>query len=284
MLPAHTAKQRFRPAGQSRPLRQKISLYNRGLVSFKDIAASGEKLPAEAMRQIEAVTKNLPPHIDHNAIREFLDTLRWPLYFLDFETFKEAVPSLDGQSPYQQIPFQYSLHIQAAPGAAPEHKEFLAAAGTDPRRAIAESLCANIPETACGLAYYMSFEKGHLKELAAIFPDLAKHLTAIHDNINDLIIPFKKGAYYCKEQRGSNSIKDVLPALFPHDPELDYHALDLIHNGGEAMNVWPELPQKTAEEQQKIRAALLAYCRLDTLAMVKILDKLHKENTNDIGR
>jgi hypothetical protein len=74
--------------------------------------------------------------------------------------------------------------------------------------------------------------------------------------------------------RGSNSLKAVLPALNPNDPELDYHALDLIHNGGEAMNAFPELPRKSPEEQARIRAALLAYCRLDTLAMVKILEEL----------
>jgi hypothetical protein len=96
----------------------------------------------------------------------------------------------------------------------------------------------------------------------------------IHSNIKDLMKPFQSRAYYCLELGGSYSIKYVLPALCQNDPELNYHALDLVHNGGEAMTAYRELPAKSAGERQRIRAALLAYCRLDTLAMVKVLEKL----------
>jgi hypothetical protein len=90
----------------------------------------------------------------------------------------------------------------------------------------------------------------------------------------DLMIPFQSGAYYCQEMEGSYSLKAVLPALCPNDPELNYNTL-LIHNGGEAMGSYASLPDKLPEEITKIRAALLAYCRLDTLAMVKVLEKLY---------
>jgi len=217
-----------------------------------------------------------PPAVDKRAIRAFLDTLSYPLYFLDFETFKETIPSYDRERPYMTIPCQYSLHIQAREGAEPEHREFLAEAGTDPRRLIAERLCADIPKGVCVLAWYMSFEKTRIKELADLFPDLAPHLMAIHGNIKDLIEPFKKHAWYSGAQEGSNSLKKVVPAMFPNDPELNYDDLDLIHSGGEAMDAFADLPNKSDEEQKRVRAALLAYCRLDTLVMVKILQKLYE--------
>lgn len=224
----------------------------------------------------ESVSKNTPPVVDKAALKAFLETLSYPLYHLDFETFREVIPSYDRQRPYQQIPCQYSIHIQSEPFAEPEHREFLAEAGADPRREIAERLCADIPKDVCVLAYNMSFEKGRIAELAALFPDLSPHLMAIHDNVRDLIVPFRKKAWHSEAQEGSNSIKAVLPAMFPNDSELDYNRLDLIHNGGEAMNAYAELPTKTPDEQERIRTALLAYCRLDTLAMVRILDKLQQ--------
>jgi hypothetical protein len=217
---------------------------------------------------------NRPPHIDKTEINLFIETLRYPLYFLDFETFQEAIPSFDGQRPYMQIPFQYSLHILETKGGALRHREFLAEEGTDPRREIAERLCADIPKGVCVLAYNMGFEKGRIRELAELFGDLSAHLIKIRDNIKDLMRPFQKRAFYSREMGGSYSIKQVLPALCPDEIELDYHALDLVHNGGEAMTAYTEPPGKTPEERQRIKKALFAYCRLDTLAMVRILEKL----------
>jgi hypothetical protein len=219
-----------------------------------------------------------PPKItiDKPAIRAFLDTLSYPLYYLDFETMQEIVPPFDNTRPYQQIPFQYSLHIQKEKGGETEHREFLAEAGADPRRALAERLCEDIPKDVCVLAFVMSFEKMRIKELAGDFPDLAPHLMAIHGNIKDLYAPFKKGAWYSEAQEGSASIKYVLPAMFPDDPELNYNNLDLIHNGTDAMTAYADLPNRTPEEQERTRAALLAYCRLDTWSMVKIVQKLQE--------
>ena len=216
------------------------------------------------------------PIIDCPKIKSFIETLSYPLYFLDFETFRETIPSFDHQKPYQQIPCQYSIHIQKNEGAEPEHIEFLAEAGIDPRRTFAERLCADIPKGACVLAWNMSTEKGYIAGLAALFPDLAPHLMAIHDNIKDLIIPFRKKAWRGYAQ-GSNSLKDVVPAMFPDDPELNYGKLEFIRNGMEAMDAFGDLPNKSPDEQKQIRAALLAYCRHDTFVMVKILEKLKSE-------
>jgi CRISPR/Cas system-associated exonuclease Cas4 (RecB family) len=255
---------------------KKDEAYNSGYVSFEGVLNSSAKLSEHQLLQVKTVVNNLPPHIEPYSIHQFLNGLSYPLYHLDFETIQPTVPPWNGIKPYQQIPFQYSLHIQGKPCAEPVHREFLAKEGEDPRRAVAERLCADIPKNVCVLAFNAGFEKGRLKELAGAFPDLSAHLLNIRDNVKDLADPFSKGYYYCREMGGSYSIKVVLPALCGGDPELDYHALDLIHNGSEAMNAFLDLHKRPPEEIAKVRAALLAYCRLDTLAMVKVLEKLYE--------
>ena len=126
----------------------------------------------------------------------------------------------------------------------------------------------------CVLAYNMSFERGVLQRLADTFPDLSGHLLSIRDNIHDLMIPFRQQDYYSKDMKGSYSIKYVLPALCPGDPELDYHSLEGVHNGSEASAAFADLPNHNPEEIAVIRKNLLRYCCLDTLAMVKVLEKL----------
>jgi len=254
---------------------KKDTAYQEGIVSFEDIINSSVKLNDHQLLQVKTAVNNLPPHIDPNNIRQFLNSLSYPLYHLDFETYQQPVPLWDGVKPYQQIPFQYSLHIQDKSCAEPIHKEFLGMEGTDPRRDLAERLCADIPGDVCVLAFNASFEKGRIRELAGLFPDLAEHLMCIHANIMDLAEPFARGYYYHRDMGGSYSIKVVLPAICGDDPELDYHKLDLIHNGGEAMTAYATLHERSPEEIAEIRTALLAYCRLDTLAMVKILEKLY---------
>jgi hypothetical protein len=258
---------------------KKFEHHARGITTFEQLLESGEKLSDNVLLQVRTEVEKLPAQIDTVAVKDFLQTIRYPVYHLDFETFMPAIPPYNGTHPYMQIPFQYSLHIQEKPGGSVIHKEFLAKEGTDPRRAIAERLCADIPQNVCTLAWNMSFEKNRIKSLAEAFPDLAEHLLNIHDNFVDLIVPFRKHHYYDRGFEGRSSIKLVLPALFPNDPELDYHALRGIHNGSEAMNAFPDLHTKTQKEIAETRADLLAYCRLDTLAMVKILDKLHEVTT-----
>lgn len=255
---------------------KKYELYQQGIVSYEDIVREHPKLSEKQYQQVYSQYENQKPHIDKVKIKEFLNTLQYPLYHLDFETYQQAIPQFDGVKPYMQIPFQYSLHVQRSINAEPEHYEFLGTEGTDPRRKLAEQLCEQIPLDVCSMAYNMSFEKTVIKNLAEIFPDLSEHLMNIHDNMHDLMVPFQQQAYYCKELQGSYSIKWVLPALCSNDKELDYHALDGVHNGSEAMAAFADLPNHTSEEIQVIRKNLLAYCRLDTLAMVKILEKLYE--------
>lgn len=249
---------------------EKLKLYVEGIVSLEDLLK--EDISNEAKQHIEYELYDKEDYIDKKSIKEFLNTLSEPLYFLDFETFALPIPKYDGTRPYQQVPFQYSLHYIEEGKL--YHKEFLAESGVDPRKLIAESLVRDIPKNVPVLAYYMSFEKGRIKELAETFPDLKDHLMSIHDNIKDLIVPFKNRSYYAKGMHGSASIKYVLPAMFPNDESLNYKNLELVHNGDEAMNIYARLGEYPKEEQEYIRERLLKYCELDTYAMVKIYEKL----------
>ena len=127
------------------------------------------------------------------------------------------------------------------------------------------------------MAYNDPFEKGRIKEMADAYPDLAAHLMNIHGNIIDLLIPFRNGHCYTPAMGGSFSIKSVLPALFPDDDELNYHNLNpLVQNGGHAMTIFPQIKDMEPEKAAEAREALLAYCHLDTLAMVRVWEKLKK--------
>ena len=256
------------------PIKKALGYYEEGIESIEDAVEAGVRLNSRQGVQARAEAGGLAEVIDADAVRRFLDGLSFPLYFLDFETFMPAIPPFDGTKPYQQIPTQYSLHVLRSPDADLEHREFLAEAGADPRRAVAEHLVADIPPGVCTLAYNMGFEKGRISELANAFPDLADRLLAINEGMCDLIVPFRNGDYYVRAMGGSNSIKAVLPALFPDDPELDYHALEGVHNGSEAMDAFAKLAEMSPEDAARTREQLLRYCELDTLAMVRIWERL----------
>lgn len=256
-------------------LEKKHELYRAGIVSFADVLEHLPDLNAKQRLQVETTLYEKNDTVDVESIRGFLDTLSWPVYHLDFETFQQAVPQMRGCSPYQQIPFQYSLHIENHDGTL-QHREYLAPHGSDPRRELAEHLCNDIPADVCVLAYNTSFEKGVIRNLAAQFPDLAEHLLKIHDNLQDLMTPFSKGWYYSDAMQGSYSIKYVLPALYPNDPALDYHNLDGVHNGAEAAAMYAKLEYLSPQEVDAVRRQLLQYCGLDTYAMVRVLARLRE--------
>jgi len=197
-----------------------------------------------------------------------------PIYHLDFETFQQAIPEFKDISPYQQIPFQYSLHIEYEDGTL-EHKEYLAKDGIDPREQIAKRLVEDIPSDVTVLAYNMSFEKGVIKRLADLYPELSTHLLSINENMKDLMIPFQKKYYVTPSMNGSYSIKYVLPALVPEFAKA-YKELDGVQNGSQAMNAFANLGKLDEVSKSKMRTSLIEYCKLDTLAMVKIFGKLKK--------
>lgn len=261
-------------------LKKKFELYNNGIYEYKDLLNSD--INDKYKEQIDFELNDKKDKIEIEKIKGFMNTLYYPLYFLDFETFQESVPSYDNISPYEQIPFQYSLHYIKSENSKLEHTEYLAEASTDPRRDLAVKLVNDIPENVCVLAYNMSFEKNVIKKLSKLYPDLSEHLMNIHDHIKDLMVPFKNRDYYTKEMYGSYSIKYVLPALFPNDESLNYHNLDMVHNGSEASNAYSTLSNYSKEEQLEIRKNMLKYCYLDTFAMVKIWEKLNEVVSGDI--
>ena len=262
--------------GRSLHFDKKIDFYKQGKIKYEDLITDKNIKNSILIRQMSYYLEDKGTYVDKSGISEFLTKLSYPLYFLDFETVQPIIPEYIGTKPYSQIPFQYSLHYIEKEGGELKHKEFLAESGTDPRRALAERLCEDIPMNVRVIAYYKSFECGRIKELAETFPDLADHLLNIESNIKDLLVPFQKGYYYNKDMGGSFSIKSVLPAIFPDDPELNYKNLEQIHNGGEAMSIFPKIKDMPKEEQETTRKNLLKYCELDTYAMVKIWEELKR--------
>ncbi len=252
-----------------------LEYYHKGVISYADLK-NDSKIMKNKVRslQITHELSDLEPNINKKEIQRFLGTLSYPLYFLDFETMQPVIPEYIGTKPYAQIPFQYSLHYIEAENGELKHKEFLGISGQDPRRALAEQLCKDIPVDACVLAFNKSFECTRIKELAECYQDLADHLLSIEANIVDLVVPFRAGYCYNRAMGGSFSIKSILPALYPNDPALDYHNLEGVHNGTEAKDIFPKIKAMSPQEQEKTRYNLLKYCELDTLALVKLWQEL----------
>jgi len=251
---------------------KKFELYKNGILHFHQITdISSFSLSQQIQITSELQQKEI---INQEAIQSFLSTLTYPVYHLDFETFQQPVPLWKGINPFMQIPFQYSIHIDYGNGRV-EHKEFLGDENSDPREALAKQLVEDIPLHVTVLAYNMGFEKGVIRKLSESFPALHVKLMSIHDNIKDLMTPFQTKDYYHPNMKGSYSIKQVLPSLVP-EMEKAYKELSLVHHGGEAMQTFANLPKMDEKTREAYRKALLEYCKLDTLAMVKVLEKLKK--------
>jgi len=248
---------------------EKFELYYKGIVEFADVPKDYGLNHSQNL-QVEAELTGRE-FVEQDKIREFLRTIHYPLYFLDFETVSYAIPPFEGLRPYQQIPFQYSLHFLDSEEGELKHEEFLAEAGTDPRETLATRLISAIPEEACILTYNCGFEKGIIRKLAGQFPQYFDRLMSIHSQIKDLMVPFQRKHLYTKAMKGKYSIKYVLPALVP---ELNHDQLE-ISDGMTASNTFAALHLvQDKSKVDEIRQNLLEYCKLDTLAMVKILDKL----------
>ena len=199
--------------------------------------------------------------------REFARQLPYPRYYLDFETIGPPVPLWAGARPYQSLPFQWSCHVERAPGLL-EHAEFLDLSGEPPMRPLAEALIRTL-ESAGPVLMYTGFERTVINGLAVMFPDLSVALGAIVERLVDLAV-VTRANYYHPDMLGSWSIKAVLPTIAP---DLDYAALEGIQEGTEASAAYLEAihPETGAERKQAIRAGLLKYCRHDTEAMVRLV-------------
>ena len=247
-----------------------FDLYKKGIVLLSDIPADF-KLTENQEIQV-SVHKTQVPKINLPALDSFKKQLVYPLYFMDFETYQSAVPELDGTKPYQQIPFQYSVHRLDAPNAALVHFEWLGESGTDPRNEFLNNLLNVTDNNGSVIVYNGSFESSRLKELAFWFPQKAAEIEALQNRMLDLMGPFQKKHYYLPQMNGSYSIKEVLPALVP---SLSYDNLE-IGNGSDASASYYQLQfENDNVVVENTRQALLKYCMLDTLAMVKIFEKVN---------
>ena len=247
-------------------------LYHSGVTLITDLPYD-YKLSASQAHQVQS-ERDGSVIINKKNLRSFTDQLEYPLYFLDFETTQMAVPAFAVQRPYQQIPFQYSLHIQNSKYGDVLHNEFLVESKkVDPRLDFINSLIRDCGNHGSILVYNIGFEKSILKQLSKDFPQYQSQLKRIIDRLVDLMVPFKNKDYYTPEMKGSYSIKSVLPALCP---DLSYDELE-IKEGGTASRVFGQM--LTGEFQgdvQLTRSHLLEYCNLDTWAMVKLLDRINE--------
>jgi hypothetical protein len=206
-------------------------------------------------------------------LRDALSTLRYPLHFMDFETFYPALPRHKGMWPYSHIPFQWSVHVREGPGAELRHHEFLAEDATDPRLRFLETLLSVLGTTGSIVVYNRPFEAARLKDLARWLPEHTKQIACIQTRLWDLLTVVRHNVYH-PEFRRSFSIKSTLPALVP---EMTYEGME-IAEGAQAGLAWKTLVhgQLSLHEKTKLRAALLAYCRQDTEAMVRVCDALER--------
>lgn len=245
-------------------------LLKRGVLRIADIPADYSLSAKQEIQRAVAISGK--PAIKPVQIQTFVERLEYPLHFLDFETFSTAIPLFDGTRPYEQIPFQFSLHIVHKAGAKPEHRKFLADGRNDPRPEFMRELRAAIESDGSIVVFNASFEKSRLKECAKVLPEYASWVTAVNSRIVDLLNPFKAFNFYHPDQCGSASMKLVLPAL----TGKDYTSLE-IQEGGAASREFLRVTfdDVSQSERNRVRRALEQYCGQDTEGMIWILDALN---------
>jgi hypothetical protein len=248
-----------------------FKLLDQGVTLLKDIP-DNFKLTAFQVIQQQAVISG-KPHIHQKAIAKFLAALVYPVSYLDFETFGTAIPLFDGVRPYQQVPFQFSLHTVPSPGAEPEHTMFLAEGRADPRLAFMRKLKDSIPPIGSIVAFNAPFELSRMEESCAALPEFSSWLKKIQDRVVDLLAPFRSFSYYHPAQQGSASMKAVLPALTGRS----YEGL-AIQEGGAASREFLRVTfgEVTEAERRRVRQDLEEYCGQDTAGMIWITDALRQ--------
>ncbi|MFH1544041.1 MAG: DUF2779 domain-containing protein [Patescibacteria group bacterium] len=220
------------------------------------------------------VAKSAKASIDEEGIKADLEGLEYPLYFIDYESFNPAIPMYDGYKPFDQIPFQWSLHVQDAPDSKLRHYEFIEIEQIDPIPNFLNSLKKVLGATGSIIVWNQTFEGTLNKRMAEICPELEDFCKDMNERMYDLMDLFRDGIYADPKCKGSYSIKKVLPVLVPG---LSYDGMD-IAEGATAMAKWYEMVYKIdkdeKDQKEKIRKDLLKYCELDTLAMVRIFERL----------
>jgi len=243
-------------------------LQEMGVESIHEIPADFEL--SEFQRRVCTAMQTGQPWFSAELKAEF-ESLKYPLYFMDFETVNPAIPRFPGMHPYDHLPFQWSVHVQTQPYAAPEHFEFLAMDSGDPRTVFISPLCEALGERGSIVVYNEQFESQRLWELAGWLPEYTQRIRDIQRRLWDLLPVVRNHAYH-PAFGGSFSLKAVLPALVP---EMSYEGME-VPNGQAAGLAWESMIRGNAveSERQTKRKALLDYCGQDTLALVRLLEKL----------
>ena len=250
---------------------KKFELYYQGYVKLDEIP-EGYTLSAGQQLQIKS-SLDQEVHIDRISLRNWLNSLQYPLLFMDFECFQPAVPLYEGSRAFQQVPFQFSVHRIREQGAELEHRAFIGDPLPDPRLDFLQALIKATEGTGTVLAYNQSFEISRLKDLAIQFPEYKEPVGELIKRIRDLMEPFQQKWYYAPEMHGSYSIKNVLPALVP---DLSYEGM-AIADGQAASYAFESLMYIEDEvKKKKIKEDLLQYCNLDTEAMVRVWEILNR--------
>jgi hypothetical protein len=250
------------PRIQSSALREHIAAH-----AALDLRETPDELLNDLQQRVKNCTLSGTIYFDAAGATAALVDHALPACFLDFESIQFAVPQWTGTRPYQQICFQFSLHTLDGNGKL-DSQAFLDLSGNDPSRVFAESLIADCGTTGTVFVYNAGFEGARIRELADRFPELSAALLAINLRLVDLL-PVTRSHYYHPSQHGSWSIKAVLPAVAP---DLSYETLEGVQNGGMAMDAYLEAihTDTTPERKAEIEQQLLAYCGLDTFAMVRL--------------
>lgn len=254
-------------------------LFKSGILEIKEIPTS---FSLNAQQRIQYnCEKNNKPHVNKKEIENFLGRIEYPIYFLDFETYRTAIPLYDGLKPYQQVPFQFSLHVLDCEKSKVKHFSYIAEGKEDPRKDFLENLKKVVGKEGSVVVYNQRFEQGILTELAEHMPLYKDWIDSIVNRMIDLLTPFREFYYYHPDQKGSASIKKVLPAIAGKsydeleitDGEIaSLRYLYITHGSIEGKCA-------SSEEIKKTREDLKKYCELDTKAMLLILNKL-KEIVN----
>lgn len=234
-----------------------------------------DELPLTDKQKLQILaTRQGKEIVNKSEIKKFLKKLVFPLYFLDYETLSGVIPYFDGLAPYQDLPFQYSLHVLDKPNGRLSHNTYLHKENSSPVKALSESLKSNIGTKGSVLVWNEGFEKNCNKSLGKLLPKFESFYEQLNKRIVDLMIPFSSNWYVHKDFGGSSSLKKVLPVLVT---ELSYKELE-IHEGLAAQRLWMEsvLDGKRSDSKKQILNDLEKYCKLDTLAMVEIYKQLLK--------
>jgi hypothetical protein len=232
------------------------------------------RLSIEQWIEVNA-SKSGRPVVNKSELKKFIKSLELdnPTFWMDFESFMLPIPELKNTRPYQQVCFQYCLLYRSEKGNT-ERREFLGERNRDPRRTFIKNLLKDTAGNGNIIVYNQSFEIARLRELAREFPEYAEQIDDRIIRIKDLLMPFSKKYYYHPLMRGSASIKAVLPVLVGSE-EISYKNL-AIQNGAMAMAMYEKFDRLSLIEQIQTRQALLEYCHLDCLAMIKVVDALIK--------